>query len=694
MNADFSSRPRSYFAPRMKLPPVPIAVSAFLRLSIPLLAVLLATALKTWLHPLFGDRAPFLLFFGAVAVSSWFGGLSAGIVATLLSVLLSGGVTPWLMSANIGISGLRASGMLLQNALFATESLAISYLIHVLKTSQAQSAKRAVELQNSEDRYRRVLDTAFEGIWILDSLGRTSYTNQHMAAMIGYTCEEMQGVSVFDLVPQPDRATVRQRFQERSEGARARYEARLLRKDGTTVWILVSSTPLQDENGQFQGSLSMLTDIGERKRIEEALRQSEERYRDFVAQSSEAIWRLELEQPLDSTTAVDEQIEHLYRHCYLAECNDATAHRHGFDKAAQIVGARLQEVLPRTQDNLHFLRAFCAADHRLIDAEAQSSEADDRVQYFLNNLIGLHENGMLQRIWGMQRDITAQKEVEQQRAIMLEREHDARIAAEMAHAAAEIARREAEHAQQEALSANRAKDEFLATLSHELRTPLNSIMGWSQMLNEERLDSETTAYALAAIARNAKLQAQLIEDLLDISRITMGRMEIEDESLAVCEVVDGAIETVHPTAKAKNVAIEYSNECDDCLVRGDAARLQQVVWNLLSNAIKFTPEEGRVCVVQSRRDDQVRLSISDNGQGIAPEFLPHVFEAFRQADSSSTRSHGGVGLGLSIVKKIVDLHGGTIQAQSAGEGRGATFVVELPVVDPAFTNEPEASDLS
>lgn len=438
----------------------------------------------------------------------------------------------------------------------------------------------------------------------------------------------------------------------------------------------------------------MLTDIGERKRIEAALRQSEERYRDFVAQSSEAIWRLELEQPLDPKTAVDEQIEHLYRHCYLAECNDATAHWHGFDKAAQIVGARLQEVLPRTQDNLHFLRAFCAADHRLIDAEAQSSEADDRVQYFLNNLIGLHENGMLQRIWGMQRDITAQKEVEQQRAIMLEREHDARIAAEMAHAAAETARREAEHAQQEALSANRAKDEFLATLSHELRTPLNSIMGWSQMLNEEKLDSETTAYALAAIARNAKLQAQLIEDLLDISRITMGRMEIEDESLAVREVVDGAIETVHPTAKAKNVAIEYSNECDDCLVRGDAARLQQVVWNLLSNAIKFTPEAGRVCVVQSRRDNQVRLSISDNGQGIAPEFLPHVFEAFRQADSSSTRSHGGVGLGLSIVKKIVDLHGGTIQAQSVGEGRGATFVVELPVVDPAFANEPEASDLS
>ena len=683
MNVDLSPRSRSYFAPRMKLPPVPVAVSSFLRMSIPLLAVLLATAFKTWLDPMFGDRAPFLLFFGAVAISSWFGGLFAGIVATLLSASLSSGVLPWLTSANMGVNGFAATGMLLQTALFATESLAVSFLIHVLKTAQAQSAQRASELQNSEDRYRRVLDTAFEGVWIVDSQGRTSYVNQHMAAMIGTTPEEMQGVSVFDLIPGDDRAAVQQRLQERSQGARAHFEARLLHKNGTTVWILVSSTPLQDERGQFQGSFSMITDISERKRIEEVLGQSEERYRAFVTQSSEAIWRFELEQPIDPNMTIDQQIEHAYRHCYLAECNDAMAHLYGFENAGQITGARMPELLPRNETNRAYLHDFFSSGCRLADAESEERDKDGNVKYFLNNLIGLYENGMLRRVWGMQRDITAQKQVEQQRATMLEREHDARIAAQMAHVAAEIARREAEHAQQEALNASRAKDEFLATLSHELRTPLNSIIGWSQMLNEENLDSQMTSYALAAISRNAKLQAQLVEDLLDISRITMGRMQIEDKPLAVCEVVGAAMETVYPAAKAKDVVIEYSNECDDCLVGGDAHRLQQVVWNLLSNAIKFTPEGGRVCVVQERRDDWVRLSISDNGQGIAPAFLPHVFEAFRQADSSSTRSHGGVGLGLSIVKKIVDLHNGTIQAHSPGEGQGATFVVELPVVDNA-----------
>lgn len=230
----------------------------------------------------------------------------------------------------------------------------------------------------------------------------------------------------------------------------------------------------------------------------------------------------------------------------------------------------------------------------------------------------------------------------------------------------------------EAERANRIKDEFLSTVSHELRTPLNSILGYSQLLLAGGNVVEQQE-GLSIIERNAKAQAKLIEDLLDMSRIISGKVRLEAKPVEVCPIVESAVATVQPAADAKGIRIQQILNPNTGPVFGDAARLQQVIWNLLTNAVKFTPKNGRVQITVSRPSSHVEIRVSDTGEGIKPEFLPHVFDRFRQADSGTTRRHGGLGLGLSIVKHLVELHGGTVQAQSDGEGSGSTFVVCLPV---------------
>ncbi|WP_051933599.1 ATP-binding protein [Massilia sp. BSC265] len=237
-------------------------------------------------------------------------------------------------------------------------------------------------------------------------------------------------------------------------------------------------------------------------------------------------------------------------------------------------------------------------------------------------------------------------------------------------------------ARAEAERSSQMKDEFLATLSHELRTPLSAILGWSQVLRRGSRDGADLQRGLQTIERNARAQAQLIEDLLDMSRITSGKVLLDMQAIAPSTFVDAAIETVRPAADAKHIAIERHYLAPGALVAGDTGRLQQVIWNLLSNAIKFTPRDGRVAVEISERDTEagamVAITVRDNGAGIRPEFITHVFERFRQEDASMTRRHGGLGLGLSIVKHLVEQHGGMVRAESAGEGQGSSFTIELP----------------
>jgi len=234
-------------------------------------------------------------------------------------------------------------------------------------------------------------------------------------------------------------------------------------------------------------------------------------------------------------------------------------------------------------------------------------------------------------------------------------------------------------ARAEAETANRMKDEFLATVSHEIRTPLNAIIGWSHLLRTGRLDEATAARAVETIDRNAKSQAQLIEDILDVSRMITGKLRLNNEPVDIASVINAAIDSVQLAIDSKDLKLEVTLNPSARHTLGDASRLQQVVWNLLANAIKFTPSGGRIEVKVERAGRSLKIRVSDTGQGIGADFLPFIFDRFRQADGTTTREHGGLGLGLAIVRHLVELHGGTIKADSAGEGKGATFIINLPL---------------
>ncbi|HEV7681388.1 MAG TPA: response regulator [Pyrinomonadaceae bacterium] len=308
-----------------------------------------------------------------------------------------------------------------------------------------------------------------------------------------------------------------------------------------------------------------------------------------------------------------------------------------------------------------------------LDAE-EFSEADERLAATLaTQVVVAYENAVLysgaqKHASELQLEITERKQAESARAQMLLREQAARADAEQA---------------------NRTKDEFLATLSHELRTPLSAILGWSHLVRTGKLNEPQMSRAFETIERNARSQSQLIDDLLDVSRIITGKLQIEPQPVDLCQVIEDSIEGVRPALEAKNIQLETRLEAAGCFVLGEANRLQQVFWNLLSNAVKFTRENGNVRVEVSRVGEQVQVSVSDSGIGITPEFLPHIFDRFRQADGSTTRVHGGLGLGLSIVKHLVLLHRGDVKVESAGKDQGATFVVSLPVSSQVSADEIE-----
>jgi len=297
------------------------------------------------------------------------------------------------------------------------------------------------------------------------------------------------------------------------------------------------------------------------------------------------------------------------------------------------------------------------------------SEADERLAATLATQVAIaYENATLYtdaqlHATKLQLEIAERKQAEVQRAEMLVREQAARAEAEQA---------------------NRTKDEFLATLSHELRTPLTAILGWSHLVRTGKLEPAQLTRALETIERNARSQSQLIDDLLDVSRIITGKLQIEPRAIDLGSIIEGAVEAVRPSFEAKSITLETKID-PDAVVMGDANRLQQVFWNLLSNAVKFTPESGMVRIEAKRIPPIVRVSVSDTGIGIKPEFLPFIFDRFRQADGSTTRVHGGLGLGLSIVKHLVQMHSGDVQVHSDGQDQGAVFSVEFPLASAAST---------
>jgi signal transduction histidine kinase/DNA-binding response OmpR family regulator len=298
-----------------------------------------------------------------------------------------------------------------------------------------------------------------------------------------------------------------------------------------------------------------------------------------------------------------------------------------------------------------------------LDAD-EFSEADERLAVTLATQVAVsYENARLyaeteRHAFELQQEVAERKLAEEARARLLVREQAARAEAERA---------------------NRTKDEFLATLSHELRTPLTAILGWTHLIRGGNLDASMMTRALETIERNARSQSQLIDDLLDVSRIITGKLMLDFRPVELASIIEASVDTVRPMAEAKSIRVLPQLRTSHCVVSGDPARLQQVVWNLFSNAVKFTPEGGRVEVGLTCDEQRVELEVSDTGQGISQDFLPYIFDRFRQADGTTTRKHGGLGLGLAIVRHLVELHGGTIRAHSDGDGQGATFTLSLPL---------------
>jgi signal transduction histidine kinase/DNA-binding response OmpR family regulator len=300
------------------------------------------------------------------------------------------------------------------------------------------------------------------------------------------------------------------------------------------------------------------------------------------------------------------------------------------------------------------------------------SEADERLAVTLTSQVAVaYENARLyaelqRHATELSQEIAERKQAEEERAKLLILEQKARTEAERA---------------------NRAKDEFLATISHELRTPLTAMLGWARMLRSGKLEDELFNRALETIERNAKAQAQLIDDLLDVSRIITGKLRIETRPIELAPIIEAALDAIRPAAEAKSIQLKMDLDAFAGTVSGDPNRLQQVFWNIFSNAVKFTPNGGMVEAQMKRVNSHLEVIISDTGPGISPDFLPHIFDPFRQADGSTTRTHGGLGLGLSIVRHLVELHGGIVYASSPGKGQGSKFTVSLPIVAANITTE-------
>jgi PAS domain S-box-containing protein len=341
----------------------------------------------------------------------------------------------------------------------------------------------------------------------------------------------------------------------------------------------------------------------------------------------------------------------------IVEWNKGSEQLYGYSRA-EAIGRRSHELL-KTQFpvSLHDYQSELERDGDW-SGELRHKTRDGR-EVIVESRQRLVESNGLQLVLETNRDITERKRAEREREQLLAQEHRLRDEAE---------------------KANRVKDEFLATVSHELRTPLNAILGWSTMLSKGSMDATTTTRGIEAIERNAKSQAQLVEDLLDVSRIISGNLRLDIKPIALTSVVKAAMDSVQLAAEAKKIQLQIIIDPTADNVKGDAARLQQVIWNLLSNSIKFTPNLGRVTVKIERTGSMAQIKVTDTGDGINSDFLPFVFDRFKQADGSMTRKHSGLGLGLAIARHMVEMHGGTIEAQSEGEGLGSTFKVSLPLL--------------
>ena len=522
-------------------------------------------------------------------------------------------------------------------------------------SEQRQLADR---LRASEAVQQRILESSGAGLWELDFATGAIAADARMVELMGLppggTFDLASGLNE-QVVPE-DRERVGAAVAAAMAGENdGRYlvEFRTGGRDGVPLrWVESRARVTFDAAGKARSLGGAMVDITARKSAEAALHASEDRYRMLFESLDEGCCLIEVlfdaqGRPFD------------YR---FLETNASFEAQTGLRDAQ---GRTIREMAPAHEQFWFDLYGHVVTSGEPVRTESRA-EALGRWFTAYASRVGTAEQRQVIVLFN---DITHQKQLEAERERLLALETDARRLAE---------------------EASRLKDEFIATVSHELRTPLTSMLGWVQMLRAGTVPPERRERALETVERNARSQAQLIDDLLDMSRILSGKLRLEVESLDLVPLVEEAIDTARPAASARGVRLQ-SRIAPCGAVAGDPQRLQQVIWNLLSNAVKFTPRGGQVLVAMACHDATVEISVTDTGQGMSAVFLPHVFERFRQAEGSITRTHGGLGLGLSIVKHLVELHGGTVSAFSEGEGHGSRFTVRLPVASAGRHEEDPSS---
>lgn len=527
------------------------------------------------------------------------------------------------------------------------------------------------------DRFRLLVDSILDyAIFMLDPSGHIASWNAGAHRLKGYTAQEVIGKH-FSTFYQPQEVAAgkcERGLAIAARDGRLEEEGWRVRKDGSLFWANVVITALHDESGELVGFGKVTRDLSERKAAEDRLSKSEERLRLLIA------------------AVKDYAIFVLDPKGYVASWNTGAERLKGYS-AADIVGQHFSVFYPDDEQREQRCQGelVTALEQGRFEEEGWRVKKDGSL-FWANVVITpiWEANGQHVGFAKVTRDLSERKRHEEERLSLARAEQRRRLAEENEERLRALAD-SLSAARDRAERATRSKDEFLATVSHELRTPLNAILGWARML-QIGLPEEKEQHAINAVVRNALAQSQIIDDLLDVSRIVAGQLRLDTTLLDFNQVISAAAEVIRPAADAKELRLEMTLAPGAGHITGDAVRLQQVMWNLLSNAVKFTPRGGHVHVRLVRVENNLQAEVSDSGRGISPQFLPRVFDRFSQQDSSNTRSTGGLGLGLAIVRHLIELHGGTVAAFSEGEGKGATFVVTLPLLLQSKTVEQEWTD--
>jgi PAS domain S-box-containing protein len=520
-------------------------------------------------------------------------------------------------------------------------------------SAEGKSARGKEDLRQSEERFKLLVESVRDyAIFMLDPKGHVLTWNAGAERFKGYRAEEIVGQHFSRFYPPEEvaRGLPEHELEVASKEGTFEDEGWRVKKDGSLFWANVVITAMRNADGELVGFAKVTRDLTRRRAHEEDLRRSEERFRLLVEGVSEyAIFMLDPNGRVSTWNMGAERIK-------------------GY-AADEIIGQHFSIFYPQDVKDSGW------PDHELQVAAEKGKFVDtgwrlrkDGTTFWANVTISAlrDDAGQLLGFAKLTRDLTQTRRAEametanQQREEMLDAERNARMTAQRA---------------------TRLKDEFLATLSHELRTPLSAILGWTQLLlkAESSKGPQEQKRAIEVIDRNARAQVKLIDDLLDLSRVMTGKLRLDLHQVSLASIVEAAVDSARPSADVKGIRLQSILSSHQDIISADSARLQQVVWNLLTNAIKFTPKGGQVQVLLQRVNSHLELSVSDTGIGIPANYLPHVFDRFSQKDSSTTRVFGGLGLGLAICKQLVELHGGSIRAASLGEGRGATFTVQLPL---------------